>query len=60
MLKAKDWIGPVLAILIPVGGAFVHLEMSVARLEAQVAAVTSRVERIERWVDQQSRTASQE
>lgn len=60
MLKAKDWIGPVLAILIPVSCAFVHLEMGLARLEAAMAGLEYRVERIERTLDARARSAQNE
>lgn len=53
MLKAKDWIGPVLAVLIPLVTGGIHLEMSVARHVAVDEAILQRLDRIERQLDTQ-------
>lgn len=59
-MKLKDWIGPVLAVLVPLAMGGIHLEMSMARVEAKLDAQARWNDRVERWIDNQSRTAARE
>lgn len=52
-MKLKDWIGPVLAVLVPLVMGGIHLEMSVARHVAVDEAILQRLDRIERQLDTQ-------
>ncbi len=57
-MKIKDWIGPVLTILLPLIAGGLHLEMTVASLATQQKSDSLRIERIERMIDNRTMSAS--
>lgn len=52
-MRFKDWIGPVLTVLVPLCVGGVHLEMEVAKHQAVDQSILQRLDRIERMLDTQ-------
>ncbi len=50
-IPVKEWIGPVLAVVVPLAAGGIHLEMKVAEHQAVDAAILQRLDRIERQLD---------
>lgn len=52
-MKFKDWIAPVLSVLVPLTAGGIHMEVKVAENATINAAILQRLERIERTLDTQ-------